>query len=310
MIFPGAGPRQLLAQLKVLRPAVINVHSPLPALWLKAAQRVGYFNQPAPRLIETIHSDSYNRPMFELASARLNPVLDRVVAVSDAVAASRLAQHAPQIDVVRAGVNVRAIEAWSAADAEAMRRRHGVAGVGVVLAMVAGFRPAKNHLRLVEAIGVLARSGIGPDEFAVLLVGDGPTRASVEHAISTQGLQEYVRFLGIVPQGWQVLASCDAAVLTSDREGGPVVAMEAIAAERPVLMTNVGAVGELIADGRNGLLFEPDAYSAAQALGRFAVDPELRARLQRHAGERREDVDIRRAAAAMERIYAPLKYAS
>ena len=82
VIFPGAGPRRMLTQLKRIRPTVINVHSPLPALWLKAAHRIGYFGDPAPRLIETIHSESYGRPLFEHASARLNPTLDQVVAVS------------------------------------------------------------------------------------------------------------------------------------------------------------------------------------------------------------------------------------
>ena len=169
--------------------------------------------------------------------------------------------------------------------------------------MVAGFRPAKNHLRLVEAMAMVARSGVREGDVVVLLAGDGPTRAQVESEIRRRGLQPYFRFLGNVPHGWQVIASADAAVLTSDREGLPVVAMEAIAAGRPVLSTRVGGVPELVDHGRSGLLFGTDAASAADAIGRFVADADLRARLRRHARDRQQDVDIRRTVAEMERIY-------
>lgn len=303
VLYPGAGPRRLLARIKALRPTVINVHSPLPGLWLKVAAAAGYFPTPAPRLIETVHSGSYGRPVFERVSATLNPVLDHLVAVSDAVAASPLTRFGPPPLVVRPGVDVDTITAWSRDQAEVWSHRPEVTDRRVVLAMVAGFRAVKNHLRLVEAVDVVARTDPGGAEFVVLLAGDGPTRPTIERAIAARHLQGYFRYLGNVRHGWQVIASADAAVLTSDREGLPVVVMEAIAAGRPVLSSNVGGVPELVTDGVNGLLFNPDPLSAARAIRAFVTDADLRGRLQRQAAQGRSDVDIAHTARQMEHLY-------
>ena len=296
-----AGSRRVAATVKRLRPAIVNVHSPRPALWLKSALAAGYFGRTRPRLIETIHSERYGHPAFEFTSSRLNPVLDRVVAVSRAVADSQLARLAPRLDIVRPGVDVATISQWSRPQTEALRDRFDVLDTRVLLAMVAGFRTAKNHLRLVEAIETLARSGFTPADLGVILAGDGPTRGSVETAIRARGLGDFFRFVGNVPRAWRVIATADAALLTSDREGLPVVVMEAIAAGRPVLSTDVGGVSELVADGQTGLLFDP--ADTAAAIGRFVGDADLRVRLTRQAAARRADVDIRHTAAAMERIY-------
>ena len=306
VVYPGPGPWRMLSRIKALRPAVINVHSPLPGLWIKAAVAAGYFPPPMPRLIETVHSESYGRPIFERLSATLNPVLDQLVAVSEAVAATPLTRHAPHLHVVRPGVDIAAVADWSSAQAEDLRRTADVPEDAVVLAMVAGFRAAKNHLRLVEAVEVIARAHPGRADFVVLLAGDGPTRARVERAITAKHLQDYFRYLGNVAHGWQVIASADAAVLTSDREGLPVVVMEAIAAGRPVLSSNVGGVPELVADGVNGLLFHPDPHSAARAIRAFVTDADLRGRLQHQAAQSPQHVDIRRTAMQMERIYDEL----
>lgn len=49
VMFPGVGARTLLSTIRSLRPDIVNVHSPRPALWLKAAHRLGYFGRRRPR---------------------------------------------------------------------------------------------------------------------------------------------------------------------------------------------------------------------------------------------------------------------
>lgn len=67
-----------------------------------------------------------------------------------------------------------------------------------------------------------------------------------------------------------------------DRDGVPVALMEAMARGVPVVTTAVGGIGELVEDGRTGLLVPPDdAVSLRQALHRLATDSGLRRRMGR-----------------------------
>jgi glycosyltransferase involved in cell wall biosynthesis len=66
-----------------------------------------------------------------------------------------------------------------------------------------------------------------------------------------------------------------------------VSAMEALAAERPVVATRVGGVPDVVRDGEDGVLVEPGrTEELAAALARLAADPRLRARMGA-AGRRR-----------------------
>jgi colanic acid/amylovoran biosynthesis glycosyltransferase len=90
----------------------------------------------------------------------------------------------------------------------------------------------------------------------VTLIGDGPDRQPLEHAIQEAGLQNHVAILG-----WQsshaireTLLSATALVIPSLAEGLPIVAMEALASRCPVIATNIAAMSELIEIGKNGWL--------------------------------------------------------
>jgi glycosyltransferase involved in cell wall biosynthesis len=70
-------------------------------------------------------------------------------------------------------------------------------------------------------------------------------------------------------------------VLSDDRDGIPNVLVEAMAAGTPVVATAVSGIPELVEDGVNGLLVEPDDPEAlADALLRLHHDPDLQARIR------------------------------
>jgi glycosyltransferase involved in cell wall biosynthesis len=69
----------------------------------------------------------------------------------------------------------------------------------------------------------------------------------------------------------------DVCALSSINEGTPVAIIEAMAAGRAVVSTNVGGVSDVIEDGRTGLLVPPQNVEAlAGALIRLAEDPDAR----------------------------------
>ena len=69
-------------------------------------------------------------------------------------------------------------------------------------------------------------------------------------------------------------------ILPSANEGTPVVAIEALAAGRPVVATRVGGVPDVVREGVDGFLVPAgDVEQLAERLARLAGDPELRARM-------------------------------
>jgi glycosyltransferase involved in cell wall biosynthesis len=115
-----------------------------------------------------------------------------------------------------------------------------------------------------------------------VVIGDGETRPQVEALARELGLQAHVHLLG-----WRdhaatlaAFADLDVVALTSDNEGLPTALIEAMAAGKPVVATNVGGVGGLVQDGVTGLLADAgDDRGVAADLVRLLRDPAERRRM-------------------------------
>ncbi len=100
-----------------------------------------------------------------------------------------------------------------------------------------------------------------------VLAGDGPERARME----AEGLPANVQLAGKVDDARleQLYAECHALVLPTRFEGMPTVVLEAMARSRPVLVSDVGASGELVSDANGYLLPPGDADALYEALLHF-----------------------------------------
>jgi glycosyltransferase involved in cell wall biosynthesis len=87
----------------------------------------------------------------------------------------------------------------------------------------------------------------------------------------------------------ELLAACHIACLPSYREGLPKSLLEAAAAGKPIVTTDVPGCRTVVHDGVNGLLVPArDAHALARAITRLVEDPQLRARLGRSGRQRAE----------------------
>jgi glycosyltransferase involved in cell wall biosynthesis len=139
---------------------------------------------------------------------------------------------------------------------------------------------------LLDAAEQLHRRGVA---FVLTLVGDGELRGAFEASVRRRGLTDRVRFVGAVGHDQIVSYYQDADVfcMTSFGEGLPVVLMEALACEVPVVTPWLSGIPELVEHGVTGLLVPPArADLLADALERLACEPELRRRLGRTGRER------------------------
>ncbi len=157
---------------------------------------------------------------------------------------------------------------------------------------VASLRRVKGHIYLLQACRrLLKRQG----DFHVDMVGSGPLSEELFAATRELGLEHHVSWHGDQPRDRvaELMKVADVAVLTSiqdakgRREGIPVVLMEAMASELPVVASDQSGIPELVVNGQTGLLAPPeDDATIADHLIRLSLDPELRQRMG-HAGRER-----------------------
>ena len=140
----------------------------------------------------------------------------------------------------------------------------------------------KSISTLIEAVHCLRDKA----DLQLRVIGDGPERARLEARIQQLGLREHVSFEGTLPPDEipEALAGTDVLILASQSEGRPNVVLEAMAAGRAVIASNIEGTRELITDAHNGLLFSPgDVDALAERIEQVYKDPGLCDRLGKAA---------------------------
>ena len=262
--------RRLHDLVERFRPDVIHAQSVTSALAARLAA-------PRTPLLVTIHGISKaNEP---LASILLRAANVRLTAVSE-VAAAGLLKHAwaPSVDILGPGIDI-----------EEFSRQAAVGDPPVLigarkLVCVARQDHVKGVDVLVRALPEVVRHH--PDA-GVTFVGDGRELEPNQQLAAELGVSEHARFAGLIPFAAPYIGGADLVILPSRREGLPVVALEALALERPVVATDVGGTSTAIVDGETGWLVPAENPSAlAAAIVDCLNDPSEAARRAK-AGRRR-----------------------
>lgn len=151
-----------------------------------------------------------------------------------------------------------------------LRQASGVGTNDPLIGIVGRLTAIKNHALLFSALERM------PDVHCVVL-GDGELRAELERLVERLRLTDRVHFLGWWLDVPSAMSDLDVVVLTSRNEGTPVSLIEALAAARPAVATDVGGVRFVVKDGASGLVVPPDDPEAlAAAILRLSDDKVLR----------------------------------
>jgi glycosyltransferase involved in cell wall biosynthesis len=146
----------------------------------------------------------------------------------------------------------------------------------LVIGCIARLAPVKDHATLIRAVAALVPRW---PALYLVLVGDGPLRTELEALTGQLGISDRVRFAGYRPNQPNLHQAFDISTLSSLSEGFPNSIVEAMAAGRPVVATNVGGNGDAVRRG-TGLLVPPnEPAQMASAIERLLVDPGLRGRM-------------------------------
>ena len=247
---------------------VINTHSSTDT-WLAALAcqmlrhapvlvRTRHISAPVPRNLST-------RWLYGKASRHIvttgEALRRELIAVND-LPGERLTSVPTGIDTTR----------FAPGDKQQARDALGLPPHRHYLGIVATLRSWKGHLYLLEAFAVCA-----PENWTLLIIGDGPMRDVIEDKINSLGLRERVQLVGQQdkPELW--LKALDIFCLPSyANEGVPQAILQAMLTGLPIVTTPVGAILEAVQDGQSALVVAPkDAAKLGAALRRLMDNPAL-----------------------------------
>lgn len=165
--------------------------------------------------------------------------------------------------------------------------------------------PVKNLDTLIRAVARLAEEL--PD-VALVLVGDGPERGSLEEVSDDQGVADRVWFPGYLDREdvYAAMHRADLFAVPSFREGFCNAAVEAMGCGLPVVASDIPVLHEVVGDG--GRYADPeDPADVAGTIGTLLEEPELRRQVgDRAASRARETFPIERSVEAYVEVYRSL----
>ncbi|MDR7544443.1 MAG: glycosyltransferase family 4 protein [Armatimonadota bacterium] len=291
---------------------VVHTHTTKAGLLGRVAARLA----GVPVVIHTPHGHAFHGYLSPLASGALVALervlarwTDRIVCLTEAEREDYLSRGVgdpTRLAVVHSGV---ALERFTGPPRalSPLREALGIPEGCPVVGCVARLVPVKGVDVLLEAFAGV-RSVV--PHARLVVVGDGPDRAALEAQARTLHLDGCVTFAGLRRDVPDLMRLFDVVAVPSRNEGMGKVAVEAMAAGRPVVASAVSGLRDVVRDGQTGLLVPPgDPRALAAALTRLLADPALRARMGEAGRIRAADYAVARMVEALTSLYRNLAVA-
>lgn len=217
--------------------------------------------------------------------------------------------HAPfvpgnrhRISLVPNGIpTARFARRFGPAELRRLRREIGVDGASPILINIGRLDRQKRQDTLIE---MMAANRDRWPEARLLIVGEGAERSALEAHIRATDMGGRVHMLGTRSDVDALLALSDVFVFPSRAEGNPLALIEAMAAGKPIVVSELPVHAELIEDGVTGYLVDPNPTALADAVDRLLGDPR-RARAMGVAAQRfaQEHCDLEVCARQITDVY-------
>jgi glycosyltransferase involved in cell wall biosynthesis len=253
-----------------------------------ALGRLAAFLAGVPRIVHTPHVFPFTQDvarhwkvLYRLIEKLLGAFTDRIIAVSTfqrALALKFGIGKRGSVVVIHNGVAEAPRSAVSTDGWQRVREELGVKANDILVGTAGRLMSQKGHKYLVEAAAMLLDRH---PHLRFYIAGSGELEDSLRAMCNQLSwCRERVLLLGEREDVPDVLAATDIFVLPSLWEGMPYALLEAMAAAKPIICSNVCGLDEVIKDGMNGLLVPPaDSPALAHAISLLVGNRALRLRL-------------------------------
>lgn len=301
----------LARMFRKIQPDVVHTHqSKAGVLGRVAAKLAG-----VPSIVHTVHIAPFvhaagkSRLVYVYAERMMAAITDAMIDVSHGMKDVCLAERVgtPEMHrVIRSGMPLESFA--KAVPPENWASRIGWTGDGrpKTALILAALEPRKRHREFITALAPHIR---GRKDFRLMLAGEGSLLSQVQAVIESEGVCEQVKILGYDSNPEKLVALADVCVLPSAQEGLPRVAVQAMAAGKPIIITHTPGIEEIATDGVNArVIGSDDLNAAAGALVQLLDDPAELARLS--AGAAATDVSpwsIEAMCSGIDAVYGELQ---
>ncbi len=297
---------ELIKILRHERPHIVHTHTSKAGI----LGRWAAFFAGVPIIIHTPHGHvfwgyfgRFKTSLYVILEKIAAFITDKIIALTEQEKNDHLLFRIAPMDkfsIVHSGIKLDGFSDLPV-DPEAIKRKLGIPGKGLVIGTAGRFAAVKGHRYLIEAAVSIAEAR--PDTTFVFL-GSGELLEELQNMAEKLGLKENVKFPGWRADVAEVMSVFDLFVLPSLNEGMGRVLVEAMALGKPVVASDVGGIPDLIIHGKNGYLVPPgDALSLSAAIGDLIEDPEKGRKMGENGKKRAVDYSADAMVQKIDKLY-------
>jgi glycosyltransferase involved in cell wall biosynthesis len=298
--------KKLRLMISEIDPDVVHAHMPPAELYARIALLTSGSTRPT--FIITKHNDKdfYRGIGHRLLGKWVGRRASRIITISDAV--KRYVTEVegicpPEKSVtIRYGIDTKLIESVNGNEVRRVRASWGVEDDVLLIGTISRLVPQKALHVLLNGYELFLREAISPSK--LVIVGQGPLEDKLKAQAARLGIEANVIWAGFREDIPTVINALDVFALTSVHEGFGLVLLEAMAAGKPVVASNVSAIPEVVENDITGILVPPETPHRLSAAFRFFEDRENRMKFG-EAGYRRvkTEFDFVRMVEKTDKVY-------
>ncbi|MBL7765556.1 MAG: glycosyltransferase [Chitinophagaceae bacterium] len=264
--------RALRKLIRETKPDIVHTHASKPG----TLGRLAAIHEKVPVIVHTFHGHTFHSyfgslktKLFIAIEQYLAKHSTRIIAISESQRDELSTEFhicpKEKMSVIPLGLDLSRFSHQQEEKRKQFRTQYGIQDDEVAIGIIGRIVPIKNHMMFVEVIHELLKRT--QQKIRVMMIGDGDVREELmnkltEYQIPYNYFPEnqtpaQVTFTSWIHEMDIVYAGLDVVCLTSLNEGTPVSLIEAHAAHKPVVTTNVGGVADIVSDGETGYIVEP-----------------------------------------------------
>lgn len=306
--------------IREFKPDIVHTHaSKAGALGRMAAKKLN-----VPVIVHTFHGHVFHSYFgkaktlfYKTAEKKLAKYSTKIIAISDKQKKEIATVHnicpSEKVEVIPLGFDLEKFRQNQPEKRISFRNEWNLQNEEIAIGIIGRLVPIKDHHFFLEVANQVIQKTSKKIRF--LIIGDGESRNELENYCTSLNLSysfekdktEIITFTSWIKEIDIALAGLDIVCLTSKNEGTPVSLIEAQAAMKPIVSTNVGGIENIVQINETALLSDPyDKNTFVENLLDLIENDEKRARFSANGGEVYHSFNYLRLVDDMKKLYQSL----